>query len=79
MRNELPEMTDVETAAHIRKYANGEIKRSIWSWPTDACGYEQHIKFAEWRNNKWCDWPEDKTFNEFLFDYADRLENGEIK
>ena len=44
-------------------------KNGIFSWPTDACGYDQHIKFAEHRNANW----KGGDFNQFVIDYANSL------
>ena len=67
------QMTNQETANHIREY----VKKSHgnFSWPTDACGYDQHVKFVVHRNKNWkgigSDW------NEFCLSYADELEKQE--
>jgi hypothetical protein len=68
----LPAMTDAETAATIRRWC--EAVRGPFSWPTDACGYEQHIRFVVHRNAKW----EGGDFKQFCLDYAAALERGEI-
>lgn len=48
-------MTDRETATCIREWIarDKEGRESIWSWPTDPCGYEQHIRFVQHRNTHW--------------------------
>lgn len=64
-------MTDEETAKHLRAWMS---KPSLpFSWPTDACGYEQHIRFVTWRNQRLkADEPVDVLL------YADELEAGRI-
>ena len=64
MRN----MSDLETARYLLEY----IKRDrglLFAWPTDGCGYKQHIKFVHHRNANWHggDW------NKFVADYARSL------
>lgn len=62
-------MTDAETAAHLREWANGGGSHSLFAWPTDGCGYDQHIRFVEHRNQNW----KGGDFNQFVRDYADSL------
>ncbi len=64
-------MTNTETATSLRDYVKGV--RGIWSWPTDSCGYEQHIKFVIHRNKNWQGGTREE-FNQFIIDYADSLE-----
>jgi len=61
-------MTDKEAADHIRKKI--EMPEMPFAWPTDGCGYEQHIKFVRHRNANWRggDW------KQFVLDYAAKLE-----
>lgn len=66
-----PEMTDTETVAHLRRWLT-EGRRSIWGWPTDPCGYSQHIRFVHWRNDYWDTY--EGTFDDFVQEYADKLE-----
>lgn len=64
-------MTNKETAAHLR----GWVKESHgpFSWPTDTCGRDQHIRFVSHRNANWREgYP--GTFEQFVLDYADMLE-----
>ncbi|OHB71896.1 MAG: hypothetical protein A2W23_06510 [Planctomycetes bacterium RBG_16_43_13] len=68
-------MTDKECADHIRAHHNRNT--SHWAWPTDGCGYEQHIKFVKYRNKYWQGRSYDK-YKQFALDYADKLERGEI-
>jgi hypothetical protein len=63
-------MTDTETVAHLRGWANSVGSHSVWAWPTDACGYNQHIRFVKHRNENW----HGGDFNQFVRDYADTLE-----
>ncbi len=45
------DMNNVETKAHILKWC--ELPSGPFSWPTDGCGYDQHIKFVTHRNENW--------------------------
>lgn len=63
-------MTNAETAAYLREWV--KEWHGNFAWPTDGCGYDQHIRFVEHRNNNWHD--EQKDFNQFVLDYADILE-----
>ena len=65
-------MTDQETAHHIRNYVSSG-PHGVFSWPTDDCGYDQHIKFVNHRNENW-EGNTDKEFNQFLLDYANTLD-----
>ena len=69
------EMTDAETAAHIREYAQGY--HGTFSWPTDGCGYKQHIRFVKHRNENWHGSGDDAEWRAFLYDYADILDGGD--
>lgn len=66
----MPGMTDAETAAHLRDWANGGGSHGVFAWPTDACGYDQHIRFVKHRNENW----HGGDFNQFVREYADALE-----
>lgn len=68
-------MTNAETVAHLRKWANGEVQHSHWGWPTDACGYDQHIRFVKHRNANW----QGGDFNQFVRDYADSLAKSDVE
>ena len=63
-------MNNKETAAEIRRWVAGS--KGNFSWPTDGCGYEQHIAFVEHRNAEWRVPQHD--FNAFCLAYADALE-----
>ncbi len=67
----MPAMTNEETAAHLRAWANGEGSHGVWAWPTDPCGYDQHVRFVKHRNANW----HGGDFNEFVRAYADALAN----
>ena len=71
-RTRMPNMTDAETAAHLREWV--KQLHGLFSWPTDACGYNQHVRFAEYRNQNWHGEGE-QEFNQFILDYADSLTN----
>jgi hypothetical protein len=65
-------MTDKETAVHLREY----VKKihGDFSWPTDACGYNQHMRFVTHRNNNWKNGSREE-FNQFILEYANSLDN----
>jgi hypothetical protein len=67
-------MTNAETAAHLRKWSTAA--HLTFAWPTDACGYEQHMRFVGYRNLYWDAFK--GTSDEFLAEYARRLEAGDF-
>lgn len=69
-------MNDKETAAHIRSWLNN--KHGIWSWPTDSCGYDQHRRFVKYRSLYWISGDYPGTFKDFLLEYVEKLESGQI-
>lgn len=64
-------MTNKETANHLRKYVQNN--HELFSWPTDACGYDQHIKFVDHRNNNWNGGSREEWI-QFILDYANTLD-----
>ena len=68
-------MNDKETAEHLRKYV--EEEHGTFSWPTDACGYDQHIKFVEHRNANYdrVQKMSKEEWKQFVLDYAESLTN----
>ena len=71
-------MTDQETAAHLRSWV-AKGGHGQFAWPTDACGYDQHmkfvhhLKFVHHRNQHW--YGEGVLrFNLFVLDYADLID-----
>ena len=38
-------MNNAETKDYLLKWV--DQTHSQWAWPTDYCGYDQHIKFVE--------------------------------
>ena len=62
-------MTNEQTAKYLKDNINAH--RGLFGWPTDACGYDQHIKFIQHRNENWHGEPED--WKQFVLDYADSL------
>ena len=75
--NESHAMNDEETVAHLRKYVDYDSMNVPFSWPTDACGYDQHIKFVKHRNENWEEaYQSEKSFKDFVLDYADKLEKS---
>jgi hypothetical protein len=68
-------MSNKETKEWLLKWCE-KPERNHFSWPTDACGYDQHIKFVDHRNSCW----EGHTFEEFVQfvkDYALSLNEDE--
>lgn len=45
-------MTNQETKEHLLKWCE-KPNFILFSWPTDSCGYDQHIKFVRHRNSNW--------------------------
>lgn len=70
-----PAMTDLETVTHLRDWANGGGDHGPWAWPTDGCGYDQHVRFVLHRNQHW----HGGDFRQFVREYADGLEAGEVE
>ena len=76
-------MTDIETRKYLLKWREDQDIMPF-SWPTDACGYDQHIKFVRYRNDNWDEYffirqkqnplalPQ-KEFVNFVRDYAENL------
>ena len=66
-------MNNKETAEHLRYWLTKTHGK--FAWPTDGCGYEQHIKFVKHRNKHWiAGQTKFKTFKDFVFDYCEWLE-----
>ncbi len=63
-------MTDAETVAHLRAWKHPGFP---FAWPTDACGYEQHIRYTTWRQGR----QREGLASDWLI-YADDLEAGKI-
>lgn len=75
------EKTNKETAAHIREFMQTRYKRRVWAWPTDGCGYDQHIKFVT-ALNKWRTLDPDKdteTYEQMVERYCILLEQDKEK
>lgn len=64
-------MDNKKAAAHIRKEI--DKNRNIFSWVTDGCGYDQHIRFVNHRNENWLGGTREE-WRAFVLDYADMLE-----
>lgn len=60
-------MNNKETKKAIIAWTKRE--NGVLSWPTDGCGYDQHIKFVHHRNRNW----NGGDFNQFVIDYANSL------
>lgn len=66
----MKEMSNLEVVAHLREWV--KHSHGSFAWPTDGCGYHQHIKFVHHRNRNWHGSTEGE-FNQFVLDYADML------
>ena len=85
MKQQRDGMTDTETIAHLRQWVCNP-PGSPFGWPTDACGYEQHIRFVTYRNKALREsspenlkaWYSVNDYAHFVLGYADKLEHGEI-
>lgn len=74
-----PEFTDKQTADHLREWVKSG-PHGHFSWATDGCGYNQHIRFVEHRNKHWTKEREKvQTFKDFILEYANLLDptNGQ--
>lgn len=61
-------MTDAETSAYLLQWCD-KPHLHPFAWPTDSCGYTQHIRFVRHRNQNWTGGaPSD--FVEFVRQYA---------
>lgn len=65
-------MNDKETADFLRKWCDTPETHLAFGWPTDGCGYDQHIRFVEHRNRNWHG-GERQDFVAFVRAYADSL------
>ena len=63
-------MTNKETAEYLRDWCK-KPRESVFSWPTDGCGYDQHIRFVAHRNEHW---KGEGDWTAFVLAYADRLD-----
>ena len=81
-------MNDIETKKHLLKWCDNP-NMMPFSWPTDPCGYEQHIKFVRYRNDNWAEYffirqkqypsaSVQKEFINFVRDYAENLVKNKI-
>jgi hypothetical protein len=61
-------MTNQETKEYLLHWCEYPDGR-LFSWPTDGCGYDQHIKFVEHRNENWTG-GSIHDFVEFVRNYA---------
>lgn len=67
------QMTNKETAAHFRQWF--EKSHGPFAWPIDACGYNQHVRFVQYRNENWNESCPFADFKSFALDYASKIEN----
>ena len=68
MSNYIANMSNQETKNHLLKWCDNPDFLPF-SWPTDICGYEQHIKFVDHRNKNWKG-GSTKEFIQFVREYA---------
>jgi len=67
-------MTNKETKEYLLKWCKEKRKLGyvpLFEWCTDACGYDQHIKFAKHRNKNW----KGGTLDEFI-DFVEEYAKG---
>lgn len=88
-----PEMTDPQVVTYLRDWVKDKGRTRL-SWPTDMCGYKQHLRFVWYRNEYWTEfyyprreWDLDpqrekeiyhQTWLEFVLRYAQELEEEKI-
>lgn len=66
------QMSNKETAAHFREWVTKQ--HGHFAWPTDACGYNQSVRFSQYRNENTGIY--DKIGSVlFILGYADKIEN----
>ena len=75
----MKDMTNKETAAEIRRKVKYPGPNQPFSWVTDVCGYDQHIRFVLHRNKHWNKDYQGDSFAQFCLEYADMLEAEEQK
>lgn len=66
-------MTNKEATIKIREWLSKPQSKNHFSWPTDACSYEQHIKFVTHRNLFW-NGGSTEEFMKFVKGYTNQLE-----
>ena len=69
---QIANMNDAETKEHLLKWCDNPDLMPF-AWPTDACGYDQHIKFVMHRNEHWKG-NTHQDFVDFVRQYAVSLE-----
>ena len=66
-------MTNEETAEKIRAWCRKG--RGHFSWPTDGCGYKQHIRFVRYKAKHWNLWLDlGGDANGFVYNWRDIYE-----
>jgi hypothetical protein len=64
-------MDNEQTKSYLLKWCD-KPDWNHFSWPTDGCGYDQHIRFVEHRNKNWHG-ETTPEFIEFVRQYANSL------
>lgn len=67
--------SDGWVVAWLRRWPEESKQHGHFGWPTDTCGYEQHLRFLRWYRLEGIEIGE--PLNACLI-YADKLERGEI-
>lgn len=70
-------MSNRDTARYLRKWvAEDRISgHGVFAWPTDGCGYDQHIRFVKHRNANRYKHSDQESYREFVLAWADHIEN----
>jgi len=73
--------TNKQVSEHLKEWI--KETHGVFGWPTDGCGYNQHIKFVKHRNKNWDNYylkhfekyngDVNKLFNDFVLEYANNL------
>jgi hypothetical protein len=67
------DMNNNETRIHLFEWVRRN--HNLFEWPTDACGYEQHIKYVDHRNKNWKRGTP-QEYKRFIIDYVNSLVEG---
>lgn len=75
MSHTMQGMSDAETAAHLREWVRRDrmAKHGPFGWPTDGCGYDQHMRFVKLRNQHYDELATREDYYALVLRHADQL------